>query len=611
MAKQQRNVDPGQEKVRKYFKDIINALIDKKISQTVFHDACRFTFVTMCNRSGASGALNALKEALQGRRRRHAPEDPKAWCRLFGFNEDGEKYLRLERPFEPLSHNISDQQIEWIGVALRFFEITSAKNTRRNRETGSYEPWEKYLGELLGKVAVQKFSRAGRTDSSESIDDVIWSHDEVARRTSQVVCMVEQYGLAAIVGHSCAERNILVKAVRARLPTRKIEPDTTLWIAPKSINTVDEYDTHYQSLWIETFVELVNRVQSTNQLGLNSFLSHVNELRRFYASDSDDVLSLTADERSFLNAIRAVKGEFFWYDFGEALQKLRLSNRVSNIDLITDIAKLVRSNLGNAVVILKDVFDFGSTKETADMLFDGFKPPEKSTGLRLLITSQQPNCLSFLPEYRNFTYILDPIETVPPRKLATAAVFTGTVESVSEATETIRLTSTGAFTQGFDGFIAHASDSGCVEMGVVDDANSIVPVELHFGNAVFEAARSEAERICNAGYPQNASQAFIHAIKREEQAEQRRQQDRKRWLVRLLEEAVAYDKRAASADAAFQKLRLIAEIIHPGDRKSQMRYLFGRASQYQEMGRLKGDNAALLIAISSLSWLAKDTIDGD
>jgi hypothetical protein len=126
---------------------------------------------------------------------------------------------------------------------------------------------------------------------------------------------------------------------------------------------------------------------------------------------------------------------------------------------------------------------------------------------------------------------------------------------------------------------------------------------------IFEAARAEAEEMCGAGRPEDASRAFMEALEREDRAEQIRREDYRRRCLRLLEEAVAYDKKALNADAACIKLRRIAEIIHLDDRKAQAQYLIRRGTEYHEMGKLRGDNAALHIAVSVFSSLAKDTVD--
>jgi hypothetical protein len=126
---------------------------------------------------------------------------------------------------------------------------------------------------------------------------------------------------------------------------------------------------------------------------------------------------------------------------------------------------------------------------------------------------------------------------------------------------------------------------------------------------VFQEALREAKRMCEAGHTERASRAFMDAIEHEERLERERQEDRRRLRLRLLEEGVNYDHRAINAEAAFTKLRLIAEIVYPSNSKAQARYLADRASEYKELGTAKGDNSALLIAVSVFRWLAKDAIN--
>jgi hypothetical protein len=131
----------------------------------------------------------------------------------------------------------------------------------------------------------------------------------------------------------------------------------------------------------------------------------------------------------------------------------------------------------------------------------------------------------------------------------------------------------------------------------------------------FQAARHEAQRMFEAGRIENASRAFMDAFEQEERVERERQEDRRRFRLRLLEEALDYDIRALNADrvlngdAAFAKLRLIAEVMHPGDRNAQVKYLQDRAAEYQGRGQYKADKSALHIAVSAFSWLLKDIKD--
>ena len=70
-------------------------------------------------------------------------------------------------------------------------------------------------------------------------------------------------------------------------------------------------------------------------------------------------------------------------------------------------------------------------------------------------------------------------------------------------------------------------------------------------------------------------------------------------------EGLIYDQRARNADAVFAKLQLIAEVIHPGNRILQGKYLNDRASKYAG----KGDVLALRIAVLVYRRLAEDPIN--
>jgi tetratricopeptide (TPR) repeat protein len=122
----------------------------------------------------------------------------------------------------------------------------------------------------------------------------------------------------------------------------------------------------------------------------------------------------------------------------------------------------------------------------------------------------------------------------------------------------------------------------------------------------FVAARLEAQRCFDAGRIDEASQAFIDEFEREERAERERQEERTRTRIRLLEEAVEWDKLALNGPAAAEKLRRMAAIAHPDDRNAQAKFLFDRGGEYYEQGNTKGDNAALLVAIAAYRAAPKE-----
>src|SRR5437763_1443747 len=77
-----------------------------------------------------------------------------------------------------------------------------------------------------------------------------------------------------------------------------------------------------------------------------------------------------------------------------------------------------------------------------------------------------------------------------------------------------------------------------------------------------------------------ASQPCVDELERDERAERERQEERTRARIRLLEEAVGWDKLALNGPAAAEKLRRIAAIAHPHNGKAQTKFLFDRAREY-------------------------------
>lgn len=170
----------------------------------------------------------------------------------------------------------------------------------------------------------------------------------------------------------------------------------------------------------------------------------------------------------------------------------------------------------------------------------------------------------------------------------------------------------GTFVQGID-----AATATKISETLNDISNTLVVIQTGADahqhpideNPAFQTALLKAQRMWEAGLTEEASRSFMDALEHEEGLERERQEDRKRFRLRLLEEGLVYDKRVPNAEAAFGKLRLIAEVIHPSDQNAQGRYLMDRASVYQWLGTARGDTAALHIAVSVFSWLAKGAIN--
>ena len=122
----------------------------------------------------------------------------------------------------------------------------------------------------------------------------------------------------------------------------------------------------------------------------------------------------------------------------------------------------------------------------------------------------------------------------------------------------------------------------------------------------FEAVRADAQRRFDAGHLDEASLAFMEALECEERSERERQEGRRRTRLRLLQEAVLFDKLALNGPAAAQKLRRMAAIAHPEDRDAQTNYLSDQAAAYYQQGDTRGDNSALLVAIAAYREALKE-----
>jgi len=132
---------------------------------------------------------------------------------------------------------------------------------------------------------------------------------------------------------------------------------------------------------------------------------------------------------------------------------------------------------------------------------------------------------------------------------------------------------------------------------------------LIYEDPTFQAALHEAQRMCDSGRAEYASRVLMDALEREEHAEDERQANRQRLRLSLLEVALTYDLNSRNTESACAKLRLIAEVSHPDNLTARKKYLFDRALEYQGIGTVKGDQTALLIAVFTLSWLAKEAVN--
>lgn len=122
----------------------------------------------------------------------------------------------------------------------------------------------------------------------------------------------------------------------------------------------------------------------------------------------------------------------------------------------------------------------------------------------------------------------------------------------------------------------------------------------------FDAALREAERRFRAGRLDDASQALMDELAREERREADRQAERRRHRSRLLDEAIRFDLLAFNIAAAVDKLRQQA-VVDGVAADSLAEWLRQRASGYYEHGVQKGDNGALEMAVAVRGAILAET----
>ncbi len=102
----------------------------------------------------------------------------------------------------------------------------------------------------------------------------------------------------------------------------------------------------------------------------------------------------------------------------------------------------------------------------------------------------------------------------------------------------------------------------------------------------------KAEGLFDAGRLDEASEPFMAELARRQEAE-------KQVNLRLVEDAIKYDKRAFNGEAAAEKLRVMARIEGAETTDAIGAYLLRKASEFYKEGDQAGDNAALLVSIAA------------
>jgi hypothetical protein len=132
----------------------------------------------------------------------------------------------------------------------------------------------------------------------------------------------------------------------------------------------------------------------------------------------------------------------------------------------------------------------------------------------------------------------------------------------------------------------------------IDDARRELGRRSNEGEA-FEAAYHEAVRRWRLGHLETASAAFMEELARDERRETERQADRKRYRLRLLEEAIRFDELNLNGEAAAQKLCHMAAIEGVSSADALGAWLLWKVDEFHERGDRQRQNAALLVAIAT------------
>jgi tetratricopeptide (TPR) repeat protein len=122
----------------------------------------------------------------------------------------------------------------------------------------------------------------------------------------------------------------------------------------------------------------------------------------------------------------------------------------------------------------------------------------------------------------------------------------------------------------------------------------------------FDRAFEKARELFNAGRIAEASQPFMEELARRRKAEELRREEERRAQLRLVEEAVNFDKLAFEGEAAAAKLREMADIEGKLTPDEIGAFLFEKAGEFYEIGDRTGDNAALLVAIAAYREALKE-----
>jgi tetratricopeptide (TPR) repeat protein len=343
----------------KLLNSIVAALIDRAVGKSLSRDRYERAYENIFKKKPS----NKIKH-----------DQKSAYCHLFQMSHH---YLddppwRTLRSYDYIQRPI--RALQQLGYSLGVLPTKDDPGT-----------WIKHLRDLLTLIA-------------EHPQAQITKNDEPSGEVKAILHTLELRGRAAIVG-SRELRNQLADQIVARnrnTPGCNVaESDVSERLKQPLSAGIPPQAHNYVPVWIEIFCQLIDvRKERKDKAWLT--LDHA--IRRFvedwrWTGPGKDPLHF--DERSFVSLVgQGQKSGPAWREFCAALRNKR--STIQNPALVSAIAKIVRIGAAKALIVLRNVHDLASVKETIEDLFGSLEPSKVWKEFLLLVTSEQPESVAFL-----------------------------------------------------------------------------------------------------------------------------------------------------------------------------------------------------------------------
>jgi WD40 repeat protein len=390
------------DRVREEIREIIAALIDRAKRGTLdrerWYKAARL-------RLGDRTSESKINPRLQ-----------RPYYKVFGFEPNASKYLS-ENKNEWLDIDF-DKHIDKIRSVLK--DLGFSPNVPEPKK-GDIKSWVSWL--TAARRTIQHSEPAPPFDlEAETVllPDPAWRLVERPSVVNAVIDKLNTVGAAAIVGMSGLGKTILARQVAQKMAANgwKVrEFNARNWLTP-ALNAGGEIvAANYVGLWVDVFLWLVETSSSVSARNTPSaaFTSEVKKLIQKWGADDERLRTpketaesisprfLESRERALIGTLNTALPS--WKAFHDALKMHGRDLR--NPMFVTDLACVVRLCVGKALVMLDDVWKFSATKATVEALFGRPSQGRVLENLRLLVTSQPQDSLSFLESGKvNVTHAL-------------------------------------------------------------------------------------------------------------------------------------------------------------------------------------------------------------